>query len=145
MTTLRGRQDVLTKQHHETAALVEKWLGRLGKSNMDGVMELWHSEGALEFSFDPNTPEKRITGSADISAYFHQTGGYKKPRGFTIKAIYPCADPEWATVEFKGELTRTDTGQDYSNAYIAVVRVIDGKMKLFREFFDSHKRRQFEG
>ncbi|MET1416704.1 nuclear transport factor 2 family protein [Roseibium sp. HPY-6] len=145
MITLRGRPEMVKTEHLEAARLAEEWLNRLGKGDMDGLMELWHSEGELEFPFDPNTPEKRISGFADLDAYFHQTGGYKKPRGFTIKALYPGADPQWLVVEFHGELTRTDTGLNYSNEYIAVVQVVDGKMKLFREFFDSQKRKQFEG
>ena len=69
----------------------------------------------------------------------------KKPRGFPLKAIDSGADPQWVVVEFHGDLTNTKTGEDDGNEGVVVFRVIDGKVALFREFYDSLKRQKNEG
>ncbi len=70
--------------------------------------------------------------------------GYKKPKGFPVKAVYPVADSEWVIIEFQGHLTNTKTGEDYGNEYIVVVQIRDSRISLFLEFFDSLQRKAFE-
>ena len=144
MMSLRGDSVFLTQEHRETIEIARLWLETLGSGDMDELMELWHQEGRLEFPFHPPGAHESVQGWEQLNRYFHDTGGYKKPLGFSLKAVYPCADPEWVIIEFTGNLIKTLTGERYSNEYLSVVQTSNGKVKSFREFFDSLKRAQYE-
>lgn len=142
---VRGNREYLTDNHCKSIRIATTWLETLGRGDMEGVIKLWHREGVLEFPFNPpDAGPERIVGIDDLGRYFRGTEGYKQPLSFPVKAIYPCADPEWLVIEFTGNLINTKTDQTYSNEYVVVVRVSEGKVILFREFFDSLKRKQHE-
>ncbi|MBE9042655.1 nuclear transport factor 2 family protein [Oscillatoriales cyanobacterium LEGE 11467] len=140
-----GRPEFGTDLHRQSIAVALQWLETLGNGDMETLMTLWHENGVLEFPFNPEGAGRdRVEGFEDLSDYFQGTKGHKKPIAFPVKAIYPGADPEWLVVEFIGRLLNTKTNQEYSNEYIVVIRVHEGKVILFREFFNSIKRKQFE-
>ena len=142
MSDIHGDASVLTDRHRETIEMGRRFLETLGAGDMDALMELFHEDASLEFPFGDEEP---IQGIDALRRYFGQTGGYKKPRGFPVKRVYPGADPEWVVIEFHGDLTNVKTGEDYTNEYIVVIRVTDGKVALFREFFDTAVRQEREG
>lgn len=144
MTNITARPDYVTHAHDTTIRAATDFLETLGRGDMESLMTLWHDDGRLEFPFSPKA-QAPVVGIDDLRTYFLGTKGYKKPRGFPIKAIHPGVDPEWVIIEFHGDLTNTQTGKDYSNEYVVVVRVKNGKVILFREFFDSLKRANEEG
>ncbi|WP_227268705.1 nuclear transport factor 2 family protein [Roseobacter weihaiensis] len=144
MTNSTARPDFVTPAHDITIQVATGFLETLGRGDMESLMTLWHDKGRLEFPFSPNA-QAPVVGIDNLRSYFLGTKGYKKPRGFPIKAIYPGADPEWVIIEFHGDLTNTRTGKEYSNEYVVVVQVKDSKVILFREFFDSLKRANEEG
>ncbi|KIC48370.1 nuclear transport factor 2 family protein [Tateyamaria sp. ANG-S1] len=144
MTETTARPDFVTKAHDATIEAATHFLETLGRGDMETLMTLWHDDGRLEFPFSPHA-QAPVVGIENLRTYFSRTKGYKKPRGFPIKAVHPGADPEWVIIEFHGDLTNTRTGKDYSNEYVVIVQVTNGKVILFREFFDSLKRANEEG
>lgn len=144
MNVIAGREDTLSDAHKSTIAAATRFLETLGKGDMEGLMPLWHENGRLEFPFSPNG-HPPVEGIERLRDYFLGTRGRKSPKGFPIKGIYPGSDPDWVVVEFRGDLTNTKTGEDYSNEYIAVMQMVGGKVHLFREYFDSVKRMRYEG
>lgn len=140
-----GRPEFVTESHRHSIAVALQWLETLGNGDMDTLMTLWHEDGVLEFPFNPEEAgSDRVEGFEALSDYFQGTKGHKKPIAFPVKAIYPGADPDWLVVEFISRLLNTKTNEEYSNEYIVVIHVYEGKVILFREFFDSIKRKKFE-
>ncbi|BAZ11641.1 hypothetical protein NIES4071_34670 [Calothrix sp. NIES-4071] len=72
------------------------------------------------------------------------TKGYKQPTSFPITASYPLEGGNGVILEFYGHLKNTQTGEQYTNSYIVVFKFREGKLILFREFFDSLKRQKYE-
>lgn len=145
MSTIAGHADSLTDAHRATIKVAEEVMATLGRADLEGFMAYFDEDGALEFPFHTPDEPPRIAGKSTIQEYLISTGGYKFPRAFPISAVYPGHDPEWVVIEFRGDFTDTRTDEDYSNRYIAVLRVKNGKIMLFREFFDSLTREKYEG
>ena len=130
-----------TETHQQTIDVATEFLHTLGRGDMETLMKLWHDNGRLEFPFSP-TGEEPVEGIDQLRSYFEATQGYKKPYGCSIKAVIPAANPDCVVVEFHGDLIDTRTDELYDNEYIAIVRVRDRRVILFREFFDSLKRQK---
>ena len=53
---------------------------------------------------------------------------------FDVKS-FQAAEPNFAFVEFKGDMTLKN-GTPYNNTYIAKVEACNGKLQHFKEFFN---------
>ena len=52
------------------------------------------------------------------------------------RCFYPHIDPETVFVEFNGDVDVIPTGRRYQQTYGGLFHVVDGKIKLFREYYD---------
>lgn len=119
-------------------------MSTLAKGDMETLMTYWAEDGVLEFPFHPPGAVERVQGKQAISEYFNGTKGYKQPTSFPITASYPLEGGNGVILEFDGHLKNTQTGELYTNSYIVVFKFREGKLILFREFFDSLKRQKYE-
>ena len=103
--------------------------------DVDGFVELWAEDGAQEMPFAPEGFPKRLEGKEDIR---RQYGGMPEAYAtmeFPGRALRPMIDPEWVVAEYRGEIDRADGGT-YNNDYVGLFRVVDGKIALFKEYFN---------
>jgi ketosteroid isomerase-like protein len=62
---------------------------------------------------------------------------YTGTADFTAQLVfYPMQNPEMVFVEFKGDVDVLPTGQQCQQNYGGFFHVVDGKIKLFREYYD---------
>lgn len=119
----------------ETNVSVSKEL--MSDFDIDGVWaDLMHDDVVLEFPFGPciGMPGV-ITGKKDSIEYLHGIETILPDLTFRDVVVTPTTDPARVIVEYNGETT-TMTGNPYSMSYITVQEFKDGKMSLFREFYN---------
>lgn len=94
-----------------------------------------HDDIVMEFPFgtDLGLPP-RVEGKADSIALFQNT---LKALGLVFSDIQLAgmADPNFVLAQYKG--TGSFAGKPYNQSYITVVEYRDGKLALYREFFDT--------
>lgn len=135
----------MTQTHQKNLQTAKDFLNTLADGDMAKLMTYWAADGILEFPFHPPGAPDRVEGKAEITSYFAGTVGKKKPFAFPITGIYPMLDPSLVFVEFDGELQNMVTQEHYTNKYCVLFQFNDaGEVTLFREYFDSLKRQQFE-
>lgn len=135
----------LTATHQQNLQTAKDFMATLTGGNMDKLMGFWADEGVLEFPFHPPGAADRVEGKSNITEYFNGTTGKKKPLDFPITGSYPMLDPKLVLIEFEGKLQNLVTGEHYTNKYCVLFQFNEvGKVTLFREYFDSLKRQQFE-
>ncbi|BAY87567.1 hypothetical protein NIES267_70910 [Calothrix parasitica NIES-267] len=135
----------LTATHQQNLQTAKDFMATLAAGNMDKLMNFWADEGVLEFPFHPPAAVERVEGKSNITEYFNGTTGKKKPLDFPITGSYPMLDPNLVLIEFEGKLQNLVTGEHYTNKYCVLFKFNEvGKVTLFREYFDSLKRQQFE-
>lgn len=115
--------------------VVERFFATLEALDFDGFVELWAEDGVQEMPFAPKNFPSRLEGKEDVR---RQYGGMPQAYArmvFPDLAIRPMADPEWATAEYRGEIDLAEGGS-YNNRYVGIFRVVDGKIALFKEYFN---------
>ena len=54
---------------------------------------------------------------------------------FDLK-LYPMQEPNWILAEYRGEIEVLSTGRPYNNRYCGLFQLRDGKIALFREYYN---------
>jgi ketosteroid isomerase-like protein len=61
------------------------------------------------------------------------------PFEFAVVETYLGAEPDVVIVEYTSHGTARSTGRDYSNRYVGVFRIRDGKVQLWREYHNPEQ------
>ena len=135
----------LTTTHQQNLQTAKDFMATLASGDMGKLMDFWADDGVLEFPFHLPGATDCIAGKSKITEYFNGTTGKKKPFAFPITGSYSMLDPKQVLIEFEGKLQNLVTGEHYTNKYVVLFQFNEvGKVTLFREYFDSLKRQQFE-
>jgi len=90
----------------------------------------------------PHAPEgfpKRVIGKDALIAHYSGWPTNAGEANFTDELVfYPTLDPQLVFVEFHGVSEIVTTGRIYDQRYGGLFYVEDGKIALFREYFDPN-------
>ncbi|WP_216900488.1 nuclear transport factor 2 family protein [Nocardia alni] len=116
--------------------LLEQRNQYLATGDTEGFIGLFAPDAVIELPFaGPGMPD-RIEGSAAIGEYArHVNDSGVKLDAVENVEVYESTDPEVVVVETRATGT-LPTGQPLSRTSIQIFRVRDGKILLFRDFFD---------
>lgn len=108
----------------------------MSKFSMDNWGPLLHEDLVLEF---PYAHSVKMPGRVDgrSAAVEYLSGVMKHFTGLVFHdvVVSPMADPTTVIVEYSGGC-KLPTGKTYKQVYITVQKFKDGKMILFREFWN---------
>ena len=113
------------------------FLTALETKDMDAFAGVWAEDAVQDMPYSPEGFPKRVSGKKNILDHY---AGWPENSGsadFTSELIYyPMKNPEMIFVEFKGDVDIIPTGRKYLQTYGGLFYVEDGKIKLFREYYD---------
>ena len=120
----------------DTRKVVELFLKYTEDQNFDGHRETLSEDCVFTYPYAAEGAPERIEGRDQIIQRAligrWKTCKHMKVVDFRYDAL---ADPESALVQWSNTST-TDDGQPYDRHYVNVVRVVDGKMKEFSEYYN---------
>ncbi|MEL6826649.1 MAG: nuclear transport factor 2 family protein [Pseudomonadota bacterium] len=129
-------------QRQQTRQAVLDFLTGLEEKDMEKVNGVWADDAVQHMPYVPDGWSHKVIGKEGLIA---QYAGWPEAAGkatFTDKIIfYPMADPQTVYVEFKGVVDIIPTGRTYRQTYGSLFHVENGKITLYREYFDP---REFE-
>lgn len=116
--------------------ILESYLGLFSQQRWDEWIDLWAEDGVLEFPFAPPGRRSRYVGKTEILAYMKPLGGRMKSEGVEYYRVHPMLEPRNTCFEvgLKGQIT--ETGATYVQKYISIVETRDGKIVLYREYWN---------
>lgn len=121
----------------KTAQTVRDFLTALETKDMEKFAGVWADDAVQDMPYSPDGFPKRVSGKANLLAHY---SGWPETAGeadFTSKLVfYPMQDPEMVFVEFSGDVAIVPTGRQYKQTYGGLFHVVNGKIKLFREYYD---------
>ena len=124
-------------QRQQTRQAVLDFLNGLETKDMDKVNSVWADDAVQDMPYVPKGWDHQVIGKEALIA---QYAGWPEVSGdadFTDNLIfYPMQDPQTVYVEFKGEVEVVPTGRVYRQTYGSLFHVENGKITLYREYFD---------
>ena len=105
--------------------------------DLDGFANLFAPDGVHELPFAPPGIPKRLEGRETLRAYFTAiTDTPLKHTAFKNMTLYDTADPNVIIAEYDAHGTVTDTARPYQLRYLQIVKVHDGQITLWRDYWD---------
>lgn len=119
--------------------VVLDFLTGLEEKDMERVNGVWADDAVQEMPYVPAGFPSRVVGKEALIRHY---AGWPQSAGkanFTNGIrIYPTQDPEIVAVEYHGVSEIVTTGRIYDQRYFGLFHVQDGKITLFREYFDPN-------
>ena len=125
-----------TEKHQQSIKTVKSFFKALESRDIDAVIELWHDDGVLEFPFAPDGAPKTATGKAHIKQVLGEDLADRSRVTFPHLDIQPMLNPESVVAEFTSDMEVASSEEIYANQYVAIAKVKDGRLLLFREYFN---------
>ncbi len=124
-------------KRQQTAAVVRAFLTSLEEKDMEKFASIWAEDAVQDMPYSPAGHPKRVVGRNELVKLY---SGWPETSGeadFTSQLVYyPMQDAETIFVEFKGDVQIIPTGRRYKQTYGGLFHVVDGKIRLFREYYD---------
>lgn len=120
----------------DAGSLLDAHLDLIG-TDIERWLELFADDAVVEFPYAPQLglPE-RLEGREAIRQYFAETPKHFRGLVFTKVQRYLTTDPEVALAEAHGSATIAVTGNPYEQDYVMMVKTREGKISLYREYWN---------
>ena len=120
------------------AQVLERRRELLLKQDVDGFVELFAPDGVIELPFAGPGMPSRLAGQQAIRDFSHRTAASPlRIDELEATAVYHTDDPEVVIIELATRGTVTSTGGTFTGTSIQVFRIRDGKIVLFRDYFNA--------
>ena len=123
-------------KRQQTEKAVRDFLTALEEKDMTKFAGVWAEDAVLEMPYAPEGFPKRVAGREDLIKHYAAWPQNSGKADFTSLVFHPLRDPERIFAEFKGAVEIVPTGRLYHQSYGGLFHVTNGKIKLFREYFD---------
>ena len=121
------------------AQVLERRRELLLNQDTDGFVDLFAPDGAIELPFaGPDLPS-RLNGQQAIRDFSNRAAASPlRIDDLETVAVHHTRDPEVVIVELLSRVTFATTGQRLAVRSIQVFRIRDGKILLFRDYFNPN-------
>ena len=124
-------------RRQQTRAAVLDFLTGLEEKDMDRVNSVWAEDAVQEMPYTPSNFPRRVVGRDALIAHYASWPEVSGSATFTNGLVFhPMIDPQMVFVEYRGAVDVVTTGKTYRQTYGALFHVENGKITLFREYFD---------
>lgn len=132
---LRPNAYILRQQ---ARAAVMQLLTGFEDKDMDRVNSVWADDAVQEMPYAPEGFSKAVVGrEALVKNYAPFPTKCERARMTDGICFHDTQDPSTVVVEYTGHVKWAGKDEPYIQNYIAVFEVDKGKIKLFRQYFDS--------
>ena len=119
--------------------VVLDFLTGLEEKDMARVNGVWADDAVQDMPYAPKGFPRRVVGrEALVRQYAAWPQNSGKARFTDGIVFYPTRDPSIVVTEYHGVSEIVPTKRTYDQRYIGVFHVEDGKIALFREYFDPN-------
>jgi ketosteroid isomerase-like protein len=124
-------------QRQQTKQAVINFLTSLEEKDMDKFASVWAEDAVQDMPFSPEGFPKRVEGKANLIKHYAAWPETSGKANFTEHLVfYPMQDSTMVFAEWRGDVEIIPTGRQYKQRYGGLFHVVDGKIELFREYYD---------
>lgn len=121
--------------YEQATSVVQQFFAHLEAMDMEPFFALWATDGRQEMPFAPQGFPSLLNG---IDAVRRQYSGLPDAYGrmvFPGLVLRPLNEPGWVFAEYSGQIELLSGGV-YNNHYCGLFHIENGKIVLFREYFN---------
>ena len=123
-------------------SLLKRYLHGISQNNIDELSSIFHENAVMEFPYALRGLNDKINGLESILAYFQKIPfTWKLKKDCKIEIHFNKQDH--IVAEYEGIESFKRTGRVYNQQYVCLLKVKDGKIIHFKEYFNPITR--FEG
>lgn len=111
-------------------------LQSLADKDVAGWVSMVAEDGAMEFPYAPPGYPQRLDGRTAIADYMRDYPNKVEIASFTIEAFHQTLDPNVVILEFSVDGRAVETGRPYTMRYVGVIRLRDGKIINYRDYWN---------
>jgi ketosteroid isomerase-like protein len=124
-------------QRQQTKQAVINFLTSLEDKDMEKFASVWAEDAVQDMPFSPEGFPKRVEGKANLIKHYAAWPETSGKANFTDHLVfYPMQDSTMVFAEWRGDVEIIPTGRNYKQRYGGLFQVVDGKIELFREYYD---------
>ena len=123
-------------EHPTIDQILQNYMLLFSAQRWDEWIDLWADDGVLEFPFAPPGRRSRYVGKADILAYMKPLGGRMAVDALDYYNVYPMLNPQMTCFEMAFKGRNAETGAPYNQKYISIIETKDGKVSLYKEYWN---------
>ncbi len=124
-------------QRQQTKQAVIDFLTSLEEKDMDKLASVWAEDAVQDMPFSPDGFPKRVEGKANLIQHYAAWPETSGEANFTDDLVfYPMQDSTMVFAEWRGNVEIMPTERIYQQRYGGLFQVVDGKIELFREYYD---------
>lgn len=124
-------------QRQQTEQAVRNFLTSLETKDMDAFAAVWTEDAVQEMPFSPDGFPTRVEGRDNLIQHYAAWPEISGSANFTDElTFYSMEDPTMVFAEWRGTVEIIPTGRLYEQRYGGLFHVVDGKIQLFREYYD---------
>ena len=124
-------------QRQKTKQAVIDFLTALEDKDMDKFASVWAEDAVQDMPFSPEGFPKRVEGKDNLIKHYAAWPEISGQANFADELVfYPMQDATMVFVEWRGDIEMISTGRQYKQRYGGLFHVVDGKIELFREYYD---------
>ncbi len=121
----------------QTRQVVCTFLESLEDKDMDALASVWARDAVQDMPYSPEGHPRRVVGKDALIELYAGWPDVSGNADFTSELVFhPMRDPQTVFVEYKGTVEVIPTGRIYRQVYGGLFHVVDGKIHLFREYYD---------
>ena len=121
----------------QTAKSVRTFLASLEEKDMEKFASVWADAAVQDMPYSPEGHPKRVVGKDNIVQLYSSWPENSGRADFTSRLVlYPMQDSQTIFAEFAGDVEIIPTGRRYRQTYGGLFHVVNGKITLFREYYD---------
>lgn len=116
--------------------VIRDFLYLLAEKDMDTWIELWTEDAVQEMPFSPAGFPTKVEGREAIRKHYSQLPKAYGRMAFPDLVVHSMLEPNWVVAEYRGEIEVLVTGRPYNNHYCGLFHLREGRIALFREYYN---------
>jgi len=116
--------------------MLRQGLGARLDAKAESFVDMVADDVVMEFPYAPPGMATRLESKAAIAEHLQELGGMLAFDRMTTSVVHASTDPEVFILEFTGHGTGVETGEPYDQQYISVIRLRDGKIAHYRDYWN---------
>ena len=116
-------------------AVLDTALDLLRRGAMMDFADLFATGTLIEIPFAADEPWRRIEGRERLREYVSGYTDHQVVESYPSLRVHETADPEVIGAEVTARGTTVKTGEPYTTSYVWILRVRDGEIHEFRDYW----------